>query len=110
MYENYSARGLQILASPCNQFGAQEPWDEQKINDWVTEKFAIQFPLLGKIDVKGEEASPLYEHLKEAHPEGEIAWNFFKYLVDGEGNVVKFLSHRDHPDDLIPEIERILSQ
>ena len=96
------------MASPCNQFGAQEPWEEQKINDWVTSTFGINFPLLSKIDVKGDNASPLYTYMKGQRPDDEIQWNFFKYLVDGDGNVVKFATHREDPDDLIPEIERLL--
>ena len=110
MYETYSARGLQILASPCNQFGAQEPWPEQQVKDWVTSTYNIEFPLLSKIDVKGDNTSKLYKHMTAIRPEDEIKWNFFKYLLDGEGNFVKFASHREHPDELIPDIERLLSQ
>ena len=110
MYEAHSSRGLQILCNPCNQFGAQEPWPEQQISEWVQTSFGVAFPILGKCDVKGEETSPLYQHLKAALPDSEIKWNFAKYLVDGNGNVVKFYEHGVDPETMMADIEPLLNQ
>ena len=108
MYNNLAGRGLYILAFPCNQFGGQESWEESKLKEFVTSNLEIPFPVLGKVDVKGDDQCTLYRYLKEKDPESEIEWNFAKYLLDGEGNVVKFFPHRVKPEDMISCIEPML--
>ncbi len=80
------------MGFPCNQFGAQEPGTHEEIIEFVTTKYDVDFPMFAKIDVNGDSAAELYTMLKDAQPgEGEssdIAWNFEKFLVDGDGNVV----------------------
>ncbi len=88
IYETYSDRGFTILDFPCNQFGGQAPGSYDDIHGYCTDHYNITFPQFAKIDVKGANASPLYVWLKEKKP-GEIQWNFTKFLIDREGNVVR---------------------
>ena len=88
IYETYSDRGFTILDFPCNQFGGQAPGSYDDIHGYCTGHYNITFPQFAKIDVKGANASPLYVWLKEKKP-GEIQWNFTKFLIDREGNVVR---------------------
>lgn len=88
IYETYRDRGFTILDFPCNQFGGQAPGSYDDIHGYCTDHYNITFPQFAKIDVKGANASPLYVWLKEKKP-GEIQWNFTKFLIDREGNVVR---------------------
>lgn len=87
IYEAYRDQGFTILDFPCNQFGGQAPGSFEDIHEFCTGNYNITFPQFAKIDVKGPNASPLYVWLKEKKP-GEIPWNFTKFLIDREGNVV----------------------
>ena len=98
------------MAFPCNQFGAQEPWPEAQIKEWVTSNYGVEFPLLAKVDVKDENAAPIYQNLTQQAPDSAIAWNFAKYLVNGEGQVVKFYAHGVDPNDMMVDIEPLLNQ
>ncbi len=84
--------GVAILAFPCNQFGAQEPGNAEEIASFCTLTYDVTFPVMGKIEVNGDGAAPLYQHLKAAKPgllgSKRIKWNFTKFLVDKAGNVV----------------------
>jgi len=81
-----------VLGFPCNQFADQEPGTDAEILEFATSKYDVNFPMFSKIEVNGDGAAPLYKLLKAAQPgEGdspEITWNFEKFLVDGDGNVV----------------------
>ncbi len=92
IYEAYREQGFTILDFPCNQFGGQAPGSFEEIHEFCTGNYNITFPQFAKIDVKGPNASPLYVWLKEKKP-GEIPWNFTKFLIDREGNVVSRFSH-----------------
>ena len=92
IYETYREQGFTILDFPCNQFGGQAPGSFEEIHEFCTGNYNITFPQFAKIDVKGPNASPLYVWLKEKKP-GEIPWNFTKFLIDREGNVVSRFSH-----------------
>jgi glutathione peroxidase len=99
-----------VLGFPCNQFGAQEPGTEAEILEFVTSKFDVDFPMFSKIEVNGDGACELYQLLKAAQPgDGEsadITWNFEKFLVDREGNVVRRFPPMTTPDDIaavVPE-------
>lgn len=87
IYETYREQGFTILDFPCNQFGGQAPGSFDDIHNYCTENYNISFPQFAKINVKGVNASPLYVWLKKKKP-GEIPWNFTKFLIDREGNVV----------------------
>ena len=93
LYRRYRERGLEVLGFPCNQFGAQEPGTEAEIASFCEVNYAVTFPLFAKIDVNGDDAAPLYRHLKHARPgllgSEAIKWNFTKFLVDRQGNVVE---------------------
>jgi glutathione peroxidase len=112
LYQKYSSQGLVILGFPCNQFGQQEPGDSQQIKDFCETRFKVTFPLFEKIDVNGENAHPLYQFLSKSAPgifgtEG-IKWNFTKFLVDRQGNVIKRFPSTTKPEDLDKEIRDLL--
>lgn len=87
IYETYRDQGFTILDFPCNQFAGQAPGSYEQIHDFCTDRYGITFPQFAKINVNGANASPLYVWLKSKKP-GDIQWNFTKFLVDRDGNVV----------------------
>src|SRR5881227_1482982 len=91
-YEKYKDRGFVIVGIPANNFGAQEPGTNEEIKTFCTRKYSVTFPMYAKISVKGSDQAPLYSYLtKETGPgiTGEVKWNFTKFLVDRNGNVVQ---------------------
>lgn len=109
LYEENRDKGLEILAFPANNFGKQEPGTDDEIKGFCYTKYALTFPLFSKISVKGEDTHPLYRYLTEQSPfPGEVEWNFQKYLVDRNGNVIARYHHRTKP--LSQEIVRDVSQ
>lgn len=89
-----SKQGLLIVGFPCNQFGGQEPGSHEEICRFTSETFGVDFPLMSKIDVKGDDQSPLYEELTkitgvDGH-QGSVRWNFEKFLIDHEGNLTRY--------------------
>lgn len=112
LYQNYKDQGLEILAFPCNQFGGQEPGDESEILDFCTLNFNTSFPLFSKIDVNGKDAHPLFEYLKSAQKgllgTEMIKWNFTKFLVDKNGDVVARYAPKDSPSTLKDDIVKYL--
>ena len=86
----YGGKGLVVLGFPCNQFGGQEPGTEEDIKEFCSLTYGVSFPMFSKIEVNGENRHPLYDKLAgEGSPfPGRIGWNFSKFLVDGEGNIV----------------------
>src|SRR5215467_1312943 len=100
-YEKYKDRGFVILGFPANNFGAQEPGTNEEIKTFCTRKYNVTFPMYAKISVKGDDQSPLYSYLtKQALPGigGDIKWNFTKFLVDRNGNVVQRFEPAVTPD------------
>jgi len=95
---------VQVLGFPCNQFGAQEPGTDAEILEFATSKYDVDFPMFSKIEVNGDGACELYRLLKAAQPgdgdSAEITWNFEKFLVDREGNVVRRFSPGTTPDEV----------
>jgi glutathione peroxidase len=93
-----------VLGFPCNQFGSQEPGTEAEILEFVTSKFDVDFPMFAKIDVNGDGTAPLYRLLKEAQPgdgdSADITWNFEKFLVDKQGDVVRRFGPVTSPEDV----------
>ena len=101
LYRAHRDAGFAVLGFPCNQFGHQEPGDAQAIRDFCTGEYDVTFPLFAKIDVNGANTHPLYRFLKHAAPgvlgSEAIKWNFTKFLVDREGNVVRRYGSADAP-------------
>ena len=112
VFEKYRERGVEVLGFPCNQFGHQEPGDEAQISEFCELNFGVDFPLFGKIDVNGDDAHPLYRHLKEEAPgllgSKAVKWNFTKFLVNRDGQVVKRYAPTDKPESLAKDIEKLL--
>lgn len=101
LYEKYQSQGLVILGFPCNQFAHQDPADNAEISEFCQMNYGVSFPMFAKIDVNGDAAHPLFKYLKNeakgiAGTES-IKWNFTKFLVDREGNVVKRFAPKDAP-------------
>ncbi|MFD0959046.1 glutathione peroxidase [Paenibacillus chungangensis] len=110
MYERFQERSFQILGFPCNQFGAQEPDSNEAIAAFCERNYGVSFPMFAKVQVNGEDAHPLFAYLREQAP-GEngvddIKWNFTKFLVDRQGNVVKRYASGETPEQITSEIEQ----
>ncbi len=93
-----------MLAFPCNQFGAQEPGTDEEILEFATSTYDVNFPMFSKIEVNGDGAAPLYKLLKQAQPSDadspDITWNFEKFLIDGDGNVVARFAPPTTPEEV----------
>jgi len=112
LYRSYHDRGLDILAFPCNQFGAQEPGNAQEIADFCSLTYDVTFPVLAKIAVNGPEADPLFVWLKTQAPglmgSRRIKWNFTKFLVGRDGKVIGRFAPTVKPEALTARIEALL--
>ena len=112
LHRDLGPRGFEVLAFPCNQFGAQEPGDAAEIQNFCSTTYDISFPVFGKIDVNGQDADPLFERLKSDAPgvlgSKAIKWNFTKFLVDRSGNVVDRFAPTTKPADIANDIEKRL--
>ena len=132
LHRDSESRGLRILGFPCNQFGSQEPGTDAEIQEFCSTTYDVSFPVFGKIDVNGEDADPLYaylraqapgdfgpelgmlyEHVKDTRPEAigtdEIKWNFTKFLIDRDGNVVRRYEPVATPEDIRADLDSMLS-
>ena len=115
LYDTYKQRGFEVLGFPCNQFGGQEPGPASQIGAFCERNYGVSFPIFEKIDVNGAEAHPLYRFLKQNRPgklgmfglDG-IRWNFTKFLVDRNGNVVERFGSSTVPGKLSGKIEELL--
>ncbi|MGI4719338.1 MAG: glutathione peroxidase [Janthinobacterium lividum] len=113
LYRQYGARGLAVLGFPCNQFGKQEPGSEAEIGAFCEKNYGVTFPMFAKVDVNGDDAHPLFKHLKGEKPgvlgtEG-IKWNFTKFLVGRDGQVVKRYAPQTAPGEIAGDIEKLLA-
>lgn len=113
LYTELNGRGLEILGFPCNQFGGQEPGSDADVKSFCDLNYKVNFPLFSKIDVNGDNAHPLYQFLK-SHAKGvlgteAIKWNFTKFLVNKQGEVVDRYAPTTTPEALRTEIENILN-
>jgi glutathione peroxidase len=112
LYEQYRDRGLVVLGFPCDQFGHQEPGTEEEIQEFCSLNYGVSFPMFAKIEVNGDDAHPLYKWLRSEKGGvlgNRIKWNFTKFLVDRDGNVVNRYGSVTKPEKLASEIERVLS-
>ena len=111
LYRDYKDRGFEVLAFPCNQFGAQEPGDAAEIANFCSLTYDVSFPVMAKIDVNGDDADPIFKHLKKEKTGllgSAIKWNFTKFLVDRDGKVVSRHAPTTKPEQLRKEIEELL--
>ena len=111
LYQKYKDKDFTVLAFPSNDFGEQEPGTEADIKIFCESKYNVSFPLFSKVKVLGEEKSEVYEYLTSQSPSpGEVKWNFEKFLIDKEGNVVERFSSKTDPesDEIKSAIEKRL--
>lgn len=111
LYDAYKDRGFQILAFPANNFGGQEPGTNEEIKKFCDLRFKVKFDLFEKVSVKGKGKDPLFKYLtEESSQKGEILWNFEKFLISPEGEVVARFRSATKPqsDKLIRQLESIL--
>ena len=111
LYKKYHDKGLEILDFPCNQFGHQAPGDDDQIHEFCTFKYNTTFDQFKKVDVNGKNADPLYKYLKD-QKHGllkNIKWNFEKFLVDREGNVVERYLPTTTPEQIESRIEELIN-
>jgi glutathione peroxidase len=114
LQRKYADRGFEVIGFPCNQFGAQEPGNAEEIASFCKLNYDVTFPLMKKIEVNGEGASPLFEWMKGEAPglmgSRSIKWNFTKFLIDREGKVVRRYAPTDTPRSLERDIEKLLQR
>ncbi len=113
MYEKYKGKGFEILAFPCNDFGGQEPGTNEEIKDFCSTNYNVTFKLFDKIKVIGKDKSPLYELLiNNTDDRGDVKWNFEKFLIDKEGNIVSRFRSKVKPEseEVTKAIEGLLPQ
>ena len=111
LYKKYKDKGVEILAFPCNQFGSQEPGTSEDIKEFCSVNFGVSFQLFEKVDVNGDNAHPIYKYLTKAKGgiiTDAIKWNFTKFLIDREGNVVDRFAPQTTPESIEKEIEKLL--
>jgi len=112
VYRKYQAQGFSVLGFPCDQFGHQEPGNETEIKDFCQRTYDVTFPLFAKIDVNGPAAHPLYKHLTSARRgflgTKAIKWNFTKFLIDRDGNVVARYAPAVAAERLETDVQRLL--
>jgi glutathione peroxidase len=112
VYTKYKDKGLVIVGIPANEFGKQEPGTDAQIKEFCSSKYAVTFPMMGKIVVKGEGIHPLYQQLTTTPGmEGDVSWNFQKYIVDRNGATIAKIAPKTKPDDakVIEVIEKALA-
>lgn len=111
LYDKYKDKDFVVLAFPCNQFGGQEPGNDQEIKSFCSLNYGVNFPVFSKINVNGKEAHPLYVYLKKEKGGvigSSIKWNFTKFLIDAEGNVVERYAPTTKPFELEVKIQELL--
>ena len=116
LHEKYADQGFVVLGFPCNQFGAQEPGSATEIQEFCTQNYGVTFPMFAKINVNGPDAAPLYQYLtsKKTNPEfaGPIRWNFEKFLISRDGQIVGRFGTRVDPanEEVVKAIEAELAK
>ena len=111
LYEKYQNQGFEILDFPCNQFGNQAPGSDEEITDFCNSRYGITFKQFAKIEVNGSNEDPLYTYLKSQKSGvmgSKIKWNFTKFLVDRNGNVVDRFAPTKTPEQIDAEVAKLL--
>ncbi|MDP2165457.1 MAG: glutathione peroxidase [Hydrogenophaga sp.] len=113
LHKAYTGKGLVVLGFPCNQFGSQDPGADGEIAEFCQVNYGVSFPMMGKIDVNGPAAHPLYKWLSAEAPgllgSKSIKWNFTKFLVGKDGQVIRRYAPTDKPADLAKDVETALA-
>ena len=114
LYEEFKDKGFQVLGFPCNQFGGQEPGSDEEVKNFCSTKFNVSFPMFSKVEVNGENAHPLFQHLKQNSPgvlgSEAIKWNFTKFLVNKNGEVLQRYAPTKKPEELKSDIKKLIEQ
>ncbi len=113
IYEEYKDKGFVVIGFPANNFNHQEPGTNAEIKKFCTSKFNVTFPMMAKISVKGDDIHPLYQYLTtHSMPPGDITWNFNKFLLDRDGNIVARWESTVEPTskEITQEIEKVLTE
>jgi glutathione peroxidase len=114
LWADYRDQGLVVLGSPSNEFGAQDPGSNEQIASFCQLNFGVSFPMMGKVRVNGTEAHPLWQWLKAQAPgllgTESVKWNFTKFLVGRNGQVLKRYAPQDAPESLRKDIEAALAE
>lgn len=113
LYQKYKEEGLEILGFPCNQFMNQEPGSSEEAEEFCRLNFGVSFPMFAKINVRGKDAHPLYKYLTKEAPgivSDQIKWNFTKFLIDQDGNVVKRYAPKTEPEKIEDDIKTLLNK
>ena len=112
LHEEFEAEGLAVLGFPCNQFGSQDPGSEEEIREFCELEYGVQFPMHAKVDVNGGDAHPLFDFLKAEAPgflgSRSIKWNFTKFLVGREGEVIQRYGSASKPGEIKASIRKAL--
>jgi len=112
LHKQFADKGLTILGFPSNQFGKQDPGTDDEIQEFCQLNYGVTFPVLGKLEVNGANADPLFKHLKSEAPGAlgteAIKWNFTKFLVNRDGEVIKRYSSATKPEQIAGDIEKLL--
>ncbi len=112
LWRKHKDQGFEVIAFPCNQFGSQEPGSADQIEEFCKVNFGLSFPLMGKIEVNGPGASPLYDWMKKEAPgvmgTKSVKWNFTKFLIGRDGKVVRRYAPTDKPEALEKDIQALL--
>lgn len=112
LFERYKSKGFTIVGFPCNQFGFQEPGSNEEIQSFCKLTYDVSFPIMAKVDVNGSKSDPVYDWLKESAPgilgTEMIKWNFTKFLVGKDGEVIKRYAPNVEPKDIAEDIEKAL--
>lgn len=112
LFENYHQQGFEILGFPCNQFGGQEPGNEKDIQQGCMINYGVTFQMFSKVDVNGDDAHPLFKYLKSQKKGllgSKIKWNFTKFLIDQQGNVIKRFASTTKPESIEQYVKNLLS-
>lgn len=112
LYNRYKDQGLVVLAFPCNQFGGQEPGSSEEAEEFCQINYGVSFPVFAKVDVNGENTHPIFQYLKEQKPgsgeSSDIQWNFTKFVIDRNGEVVERFEPKQSPEEMTALIEKLL--
>ncbi len=114
LYRAHAAEGLVVIGFPCNQFGGQEPGSAAEIATFCSTSYDVTFPIMGKVDVNGADAAPVWRHLKKEAPgllgSEAIKWNFTKFLIDRDGRVVARYAPTTTPQAIEPDVQQLLQR